>query len=507
LYQRQALSSEERVPLMVAVSLHRFQLLVLGMVLMAFVGTAHAETLQDALADAYDTNPQLLSERAHLRAVDEGVPQALSNWRPTIQFTGAAGAQRTTNSPYQPTITFLAPAPGCPTPCAAGIPLTLPSSFPAVANLTPNTIDVNITQPLYRGGRTIAQTSAAEKTIQSERARLQVTEETVFFSVAQAYLDVVRDQATLDLAINNEQVLRKQLESTQEQFRVGTVTRTDVAQAESQYASAIASRNQAEGNLQVSRANYQRVVGHLPPKLIATKLRPVLPATREEALTLAAVKNPNVVAALYAEDSARDQVKVIRGQLLPTLSVVGDYQRLNDVEFQHSDTVNASVLARMTMPLYEGGSVYSQTRQAIQTVGQLQGQTDDARRAAVQSATQAWETISSERAQFKSLVEAVRAAEIAFEGIQAEQRVGTRTILDVLITEQQLFSAQVQLVTTEHDLAVAEFNLAQTIGRLTAADLQIKVKLYDVNEHYRAVRDKWLGFGSGSSTEDAGEDR
>jgi outer membrane protein len=507
LYQRQVLSFEERVPLMVATSLHRSKLLAFGVVLMAFVGTARAETLQDALSDAYETNPQLLSERAHLRAVDEGVPQALSNWRPTIQFTGAAGALRTTNSPSVPAFTFLAPAPGCPTPCDAGIPVRVPSSFPAVANLTPNTIDVNITQPLYRGGRTIAQTAAAEKTVASERAQLQVTEETVFFSVIQAYLDVVRDQATLDLAINNEQVLRKQLESTQEQFRVGTVTRTDVAQAESQYAGAIASRNQAEGNLQVSRANYQRAVGHLPPKLVATKTRPILPATRDEALALAAAKNPNVVAALFAEDAARDQVQVIRGQLLPTLSVVGDYQRLNDVEFQHSDTVNASVEARMTMPLYEGGAIYSQTRQAIQNVGQAQGVTDNARRAAVQSATQAWETIASERAQRISLVEAVRAAEIAFEGIQAEQRVGTRTILDVLITEQQLFNQQVTLVTTEHDLAVAEFLLAEQVGRLTAADLRLKVKLYDVNEHYHAVRGKWLGFGSGSATEDEGSDR
>jgi len=487
---------------MAAVSLYRSRILALGMILMALAGTARAETLQDALADAYETNPQLLSERAHLRAVDEGVPQALSNWRPTIQFTGAAGAERLTNSPGLPSTTILTPGPD-----GTIIPVHQASFLPPVTNVTPNTIDVNITQPLYRGGRTAAQTRAAEKTVESERARLLVTEQTVFFSVIQAYLDVVRDQATLDLAINNEQVLRKQLESTQEQFRVGTVTRTDVAQAESQYASAVANRNSAEGNLQTSRANYERAVGHLPPKLTTARLRPVLPATRDEALTLAAAKNPNVVAALLAEDAQRDQVQVIRGQLLPTLSVVGDYQRLNDVQFQHFSATSASVEARMTLPLYEGGSVYSQTRQAIQTVGQLQGVTDDARRAAVQTATQAWETISAARAQRKSLLQAVAAAEIAFEGTQAEQRVGTRTILDVLITEQTLFSAQVQLVTTEHDLAVAEFNLAQQVGRLTAADLRLNVKLYDVNAHYRSVRDKWLGFGSGSPSQDAGSDR
>jgi outer membrane protein len=479
--------------------LHRSTFLALGAALIMLTGVARAETLQDALSEAYDNNPQLLSERAHLRAVDESVPQALANWRPTIQFTGSAGAERTTQSPYEPNLTYLLAAPSCKVgiPCSTGIPVTIPSAFPALTNVTPNTIDVNITQPLYRGGRTVAQTAEAEKTIESERAKLGVTEESVFFSVIQAYLDVVRDQATLELSINNEQLLRKQLESTQEQFHVGTLTRTDVAQAQAQYASAIASRNQAEGNLQVSRANYARAVGHLPPKLAVTTLRPVLPRTRDEAVALAAAKNPNVIAALFAEDAARDQVKVIRGQLLPTLSLVGDYQRLNDVALPNSDTVNASIEARMTMPLYEGGSVYSQTRQAIQTVGQLQGLTDDARRAAVQSATQAWETIAADRAQRKALEETVRAAQVAFEGTQAEQRVGTRTILDVLITEQQLFSARVQLVSTQHDLALAEFNLSQQIGRLTAPDLQLNVKVYDVGQHYQAVRDKWLGFGSG----------
>src|SRR6185437_260039 len=274
-------------------------------------------------------------------------------------------------------VPFTTPGCGVP-PCV----FTIPSTFRSVNNTTPNTIDINITQPLFRGGRTIAQTAVAEKTVEAERARLDVTEQSVFFSVIQAYLDVVRDQATLELSIANEQLLRKQLESTQEQFRVGTLTRTDVAQAQAQYASAVASRNQAEGNLQVSRANYQRAVGHVPPKLSSTKVRPVLPATREEALSMASAKNPNVIAALFSEDAARDQVKVIRGQLLPTLSVVGDYQRLNDVAFPKSDQTVASVEARMTMPLYEGGAIYSQTRQAIQTVGQLQGVTDDARRAA-----------------------------------------------------------------------------------------------------------------------------
>jgi len=386
------------------------------------------------------------------------------------------------------------PTGGCAVPPCV---FTIPSTLPAYNNETPQTLDVNISQPIYRGGRTVAQTAQAEKTVEAERARLLATEESVFFAVAQAYLDVVRDQATLDLTIANEQLLRKQLESVQAQFKVGVVTRTDMAQAEAQLAGAVADRHQAEGNLQVSRANYERAVGHLPAKLGTPKLKPILPATRDEALTLAANKNPNVVAALLSEDAARETVKLVRGQLLPTVSIVGDYQRLNDIAFPHSDTVNASIVARMTMPLYEGGAVYSQTRQAEQTVGQLKGQTDDTRRAAVQTATSAWETVTSTRARRDALLQTIKAAEVAFQGIQQEQKVGTRTVLDVLITQQTLFADRVNLVATEHDEALAEFNLAAQTGRLTAADLRLNVKLYDVNQHYRAVRDKWFGFGSG----------
>jgi len=452
-----------------------------------------AYTLEDALAETYEGNPQILAERAHLRSTDENVPQALANWRPTVTVTSSIGREREANSPYAPNLpTCFAYSAGL---CVAS--RVLPSQLPAYEELTPTTVDVNITQPIYRGGRTVAQTSEAEKTVESERARMIATEEAVFFSVVQAYLDVVRDQANLNLSINNEQLLRKQLESTQEQFRVGTLTRTDVAQAQAQLAAAVAGRQQAEGNLQVSRANFERAVGQPPPKLEAPKLRPVLPATKQEALTLAASKNPNVIAALFAEDAARDQVKVIRGQLLPTIAVVGDYQRLDNVEFKNVETVASSVVARMTVPLYEGGAVYSETRQAEQNVGQAKSTTDDTRRAAVQTASQAWETVASTRAQRQSLIETVKAAEVAFEGIQQEQRVGTRTVLDVLITEQQLFADRVNLVITEHDLGVAEFNLAQQIGRLTAADLKLAVKLYDVDKHYRDVRDKLAGFGSG----------
>jgi outer membrane protein len=436
---------------------------------------ASAQTLTEAFAYAYNNNPQLLAQRALLRSTDEQVPQALANWRPVVNFTGAAGYTRAGSAVPGARTTF--------------------SSFPT------RSVDLRVTQPLYRGGRTESQTRQAINTVQATRAQTLGIETTVFQAVAQAYLDVVRDQTLVEVARNNEAVLRRQLEATRDRFRVGEVTRTDVAQAESSLAQATAQRIQAEGNLETSRANYARAVGHPPGRLVQPRERPALPATREEALSLAAHANPNVISASFTELAARDNVDVVRGQLLPQINLVGDLNRTYapSINLQGSRQDSASAQLQLTMPLYEGGAIYSQTRQAEQTVGQRRSQVDDARRAAVQQATQSWETLQATRASITSFGSAVRAAQIALEGTQQEALVGSRTVLDVLIAQQQLFTTQSQLVTAQHDAALAEFTLTAAVGRLIAPELRLPVQLYDMEQHYKAVKDKLFGFGGGLS--------
>jgi outer membrane protein len=437
------------------------------------VAPASAQTLTEALAYAYNNNPQLLAQRALLRSTDENVPQALSNWRPTVTFTGQAGIERGA--------------------FASGRAPTAYSTF------EPRSLDLRIVQPVYRGGRTEAQTRQATNLVQSARAQTLAVETTVFQAVVQAFFDVYRDQTLVEVNRSNEAVLKRQLDATRERFRVGEVTRTDVAQAESALAQATANRIAAEGQLEVSRANYTRAVGHPPGRLVIPKERPVLPASRDEALQLAATNNLSVIAAVFTEAAAIDNVDLVRGQLLPQISIVGDLNRSYSPSITlgtaREDT--ASVLLQMTMPLYEGGAIYSQTRQAEQVAGQRRSQVDDARRAAVQLATQSWETLMAARAAVASFTAAVKAAQIALAGTQQEALVGSRTVLDVLISEQQLFTTQSQLTTAQHDAAVAEFNVAAAIGRLVAPELKLPVQLYDMERHYRAVKDKWFGFGGG----------
>jgi outer membrane protein len=450
-----------------------------GIVAFFAVSPATAQTLTDALAEAYNTNPQLLAQRALLRATDEQVPQALSFWRPTVNFTGQVGLA---GSSLQ-------------TPPALG------STERRHLETRPNLVQLQLNQPIYRGGRTEAQTRQAINTVESTRAQTLAVETSVFQAVAMAYLDVVRDQALLEVDRNNVEVLRKQLEATQDRFRVGEVTRTDVAQAESSLAQAQGTLVNQQGVLETSRAEYVRAVGHQPGRLTLPRDRPALPATREEALSLAANSNFNVISATFAELAARDNIDVVRGQLLPQISVIGTLSRSYDqsATFKGDLLNTAQVTAQLTMPLYEGGAIYSQTRQAEQTVGQRRSQVDDARRAAVQTATQFWSTLEAARASIASFSAAVRAAQIALAGVQQQALVGTSTTLDVLIQNQQLLTTQSQLVTAQHDAALAEFNLAGAVGRLIAPELHLPVKLYDMEQHYRQVKNKWIGFRGGLS--------
>jgi TolC family type I secretion outer membrane protein len=430
---------------------------------------AGAMTLSEALSAAYNNNPTLLAERAQLRATDEQVPQALSGWRPTVQATGSlGGGWSDTNSDDV---------------IGGGSRSSVPRS-----------VGLSVSQPVYQGGRTVAATARAENLVQAERARMVAIEQQVFTDAITAFMDVVQNQAVLDLSVNNEQVLRRQLEASNDRFRVGEITRTDVAQSESRLALAISDRIQAENNLEASRATFERVVGEPPGRLDAPADRVALPANRQEALTLSSQNNPTVVSALFTEAAAREAVRQVRGELLPDLRIVGNVQRAEDQGISGRISNSASVTAQITVPLYEAGSVYSRTREAQQTVAQRRSQVDDARRVAVQQGTTAWETLQSNRARVESLRSSIRAAQIALEGVQQEAAVGSRTVLDILNAEQELFNARVNLVRAQRDQLVSEFQLAAATGRLTAPDLNLPVQLYDVDKHYQAVRNKWIGF-------------
>ncbi len=426
-----------------------------------------AQSLEQALSEAYLNNPTLRAQRANLRAIDENVAIAESGWRPRVSASASAG----------PTLTESA------------------GRSRQTQLLGPNSQTVTVTQPVFQGFRTVAGIRQAEHQVRAGRAQLQVTEQSVLFDGVSAFMNVFRDQAVLQLTVNNEQVIRRQLEATQDRFRVGEVTRTDVAQAQSRLALATAQRVTAEGNLQTSRGTYQRVMGSYPGILNSPPVPIDLPATRDEAISYAAGGNPNVTAAQYNERAAQANITVTTGQMLPELNVQAQGFRSDTIGgLSDSHQIGAQLTAVLTVPLYSSGSVEAQVRQSKQIAGQRRIQIEEQRNLSVESAITSWEGWIAAKAQIVSFTEQVEASRIALDGVRQENTVGSRTVLDVLDAEQEYLNAQVSLVRAQRDEIVARYQLYAAIGKLTARNLRLDVPYYDESDHYEQVRDKWTGL-------------
>jgi outer membrane protein/adhesin transport system outer membrane protein len=461
---------------------------------------AMAQSMVETLSNAYTQSTQLGGARAQQRATDEQVPQALSNWRPTITATGGITRTHIGTDP-QP---FEA------NPQTFKLDKKIPGTF---GYNTEKTVGVQIVQNIYRGGRTEAQTSQATNAVKAGQAQLKSTEQAVLLQAAQAYLDVVRDQSTVDLNTTNESVLKRQLDAETDRLRVGEVTRTDVALAQASYQQARAQRTTAIGTLKTDQAAYQRVVGQAPGTLVQPDFKYELPATLEEAVAEAEENNPNVIAAEFVERAARDGVDLAQGARLPTIQLVGTFERLypgansssqslaqqglagaaSGKSIDHIDT--GSVAAQITWQLFTGGLASSQVREAKQTANQNLIAIEDAKRVARQTAIAAWQQLKTAQANIQALTAQVEAAAVGAEGTRQQALVGTATVLDSLTAQVQLLQAQVNLVGAQHDALVDSYTLLSAIGRLTARDMSLAVTIYDPQVNADRVRDKWFGTG------------
>jgi len=438
---------------------------------------AQGQTLQEALGIAYDSNPTLQAARAAVRRVDENVPQALSGWRPRVSVTGTTGwadGTRTSRS----------------TNAFNG--RTTVNRQDAERN--PTTLQGTVTQPIYQGGRTTSTVNRTERQVLAERGRLIASEQQVLLDGITAYANVIRETAVLTLSTNNVTVLGRQLQATNDRFRVGEITRTDVAQAEARLEGARSERARAAGELESARANYQRIIGQVPVNLREPPPLNPLVQSREEAADLASRNNPQVVAAQFDELSELENIRIQLADLLPQLSLQGSIFRNDDQAERDVRSTGSQIIANLTVPIFQGGAEYARVRQARQEALRRRQLVDETRRAAADQGIRAFETLGSAQAQVTSTRAQIRANEIALDGVQREAVVGSRTTLDVLNAEQELLNSRVSLVRAQRDVVVASYSIASAIGRLTAKDLQLSVTYYDPEVYYRGVRNRWFGL-------------
>jgi outer membrane protein len=450
--------------------------LILGVcVAVAVCAAAAADTLEWALVQAYENNPSLNAQRATLRATDENVPQALSGYRPKISITSTDGgtyASQKTNT------------------VSSGVVVNEQRS----GDLGVYGIGATATQTLYNGNQTANRTRQAESQVMGARETLRVTEQQVLLDAATSYMNLLRDQAILDLNRRNVEVLTEQLKQTRDRFNVGEVTRTDVAQAESRLAAGRSALLGAQSNYVTSQANYRRVIGVDPGRLDpGTPVDRLSPLTLPGAINQGQTQSPSVLAAMYGVDIAELAVKISEGALYPNLGLTLNAAQLYNNQLGFNRQTTASVLGTLTVPIYQGGAEYSAIRQSKETVGQQRLNLDVNRDQARETVVASWGQLDATKAQIEATTAQVNAAEIALNGVREEARVGQRTTLDVLNAQQELVNARVALVTAQHDRVVASYTLLAAVGGLSMAHLGLNVIIYDPQVHYQQVRDAWIG--------------
>lgn len=457
------------------VRIRRVALASTALALMTCVcAAAQAETISGALAKAYMNNPTLNAQRAGTRAVDENVSRSMSGFRPTVTATGDAGLQF--NETWRP---------------ATG---NTPGSTTRTDTM-PRGVGLTVQQNIFNGNRTVNGVRQAESQVLQSREQLRSVEQSVLANGAVAYMNVLRDTAISNLRSNNVRVLEQQLKQTQDRFQVGEVTRTDVAQAEAALAIGRSDAFVAQSNLANSLAVYRQIIGEQPKSLSpAQPLSALLPKTVKAATELALKEHPDVVAALHAADVASLAVKISEGALYPTANLTGNVQkRYDNLNVPDSRVATASIVGQLNIPIYDGGLSYANIRQAKETHGQARMQVEVQRETVRAAVVSSWGTFENAARVIQAQQSAVRAAEIALEGVREEAKVGQRTTLDVLNAQQALLNARVQLVTAQRDRVVNSYALMLSVGQLLAEKLRLKVTPYDPVVHFDQVKGKWWG--------------
>jgi outer membrane protein len=311
----------------------------------------------------------------------------------------------------------------------------------------------------------------------------------------------VRDQAVLALRQNNLRVLNEQLRAAQDRFEGGEVTKTDVAQARARVAGATSQISAARANLQASRATYAQLIGKAPGTLRDPGPAKLGPRSLEDAIQVGEAENPNIIAQIFRERAQDHLVKQTKGELLPSVDLQANYtlgtgETSSNTKREEVTTITGVV----RVPIYQAGEVSARIRQNIETRSQIRFQIDEARESVRANIISAWGVLVSARAQITSDQAQVDANQVALAGVREEEKVGQRTVLEVLNAEQELLNFQVDLATSRRNLAVASYALLAAVGRLSINTLGLPVEQYDPTQYYRQVKNKWGGWGAAYET-------
>jgi len=432
---------------------------------------AHGQTLAEAIAEAYRTNPTIEGSRYDLDAADEALPQARSQLRPSAELDVTGSFDRTIEGDASRRSNPFGPD-----------------------KFNRNTVrpEFTISQPLYTGGRATAARDSAIAAIRSSREQLRGAEGDLLLAVITAYVDVRRYGQSLRIWQASTDELTKITQEIQDRYDVGDLTLTDVSQARAQLAIAKQQIVTAEQALEAARTDYAVLVGREPGEVADEPALPNLPPRVDDAFALAERQNPELGRAVFTEEQSRADIAGARAQGNPTVTLRGS-AALNGEAVPYSlrnqdQTYAGSVV--LSIPLSAGGLVASRVREAQARNGSARVRIEATRREVDRAVANAWNQMVTADRVAALQEEQVRFAEKQLDGMVNEYRIGDRSTFDVLYAQQQLRDAQVSLLASDRDRYIAKATVLRETGMLEIRAIMSGVQLHDPAKNLRRVENR-----------------
>jgi outer membrane protein len=428
-----------------------------------------AQTIEESLAIAYESNNMLKSKREELKAVDENIMAAFSNFLPTLGI--ARNVQDQEIKGYNPN------------------PYSSTSTQKITQQSTLGTNSLQLRQNVFNSGGDMAGLLKAKRQIEQQRATLIYYEQEVLLNTVKVYLGVAQAQMQLDIYEKKVVTLKKYLEAEEARYKAGEKTKTDVAQARSYFSNAVAARIKAFGDLNSAKSNFFSVVGVEPQNISLPKGGVSIPQNLDDAIAIAAKKNPSLLASDYKHKAADANIHVQRASLLPSATLGYSWQDYSN--FNNGSSSNATTLT-LNVPLFASAN-WSQLRAAKRTAQQLKYELLNNKQSVVDQAVVAWQNYETSRAAINAQEDAVESALVAYNGMKEEEKAGTRSTVDVIVAQNNYFDTDINLVAAKTNDIQNRYALKSAVGELTAKDLNLKVPLYDPLKNYNKIRWELIG--------------
>ncbi len=450
--------------------MNRIFLILYKTTLIFFFGSiCYSQTLYDTLSKAYNNSPLLKSHRFKLEAINEELAKALSKNRPQVNLSGSVGSDETT------------------TVNTSGVEST--------KNNNPKSVTLEIQQNLYDFGRTNSLINIADNSIFAQRADLRNQEQEILLEASRIYLALLASTEINKLAKNNLLLLQKHYQATEDRFKLGEATSTDLSLAKARYYRARSDEIKSRGGIEKERSKYFSLIGiEAPKKLYFPQIKIALPEKLKDITKETLQGNPIIIASGFRKKLSFIKISSAASELLPTLDLNLSAQNAWAPNTFFDEYENYKMEFNLKIPLYLGGYNYSNIRQKKKEAMQSSKILDYNIKKILKEVEILWIEFKSLEAQIVSINSAIKANEMAVEGVKKENEVGSKTLLDVLDAEQDLLEEKVEAVKVERDKYITIFNLMAFMGKLSSSELNLDVGVYDLDKNYDAVKNMWLGF-------------